>query len=185
MAARTCLAIGLAAGEGRAMRSLRPKVLHTVAGKSLLGHVLAAIAEAGIAASAVVIGPGQDAVAAEAKRALPDAAVFVQQERRGTAHAVLAAKAAIERRPDDILVVYGDTPLIRPATLARLRAPLAAGAAIAVLAFRPADPTGYGRLVMAGDELLAIREQADANAAERAIGLCNGGLMAFAGTSAL
>jgi len=185
MAARTCLAIVLAAGEGTRMRSLRPKVLHTVAGKSLLGHVLAAIAEAGIAASAVVIGPGQDAVAAEAKRALPDAAVFMQRERRGTAHAVLAAKAAIERRPDDILVVYGDTPLIRPATLARLRAPLAAGAAIAVLAFRPADPTGYGRLVMAGDALLAIREQADASAAERAIGLCNGGLMALAGTSAL
>src|SRR3984957_19858894 len=114
MAARTCLAIVLAAGEGTRMRSLRPKVLHAVAGKSLLGHVLAAIAEAGIAASAVVIGPDEDAVAAEAKRALPDAAVFVQRERRGTAHAVLAAKAAIERRPDDILVVYGDTPLIRP-----------------------------------------------------------------------
>ena len=101
-------------------------------------------------ATAVVVGPGQDEVAAEAQRVLPDAATFVQRERRGTAHAVLAAKPAIERRPDDILIVYGDTPLIRPATLARLRAPLADGAALAVLGFRPADPTGYGRLIMAG-----------------------------------
>jgi len=185
MEARTCLAIVLAAGEGTRMRSPRPKVLHAVAGQSLLAHVLAAVGQAGVTATVVVIGPGQDDVAAEAKRVLPDAAVFVQRERRGTAHAVLAAKSAIERTPDDILVVYGDTPLIRPATLAALREPLAEGAAIAVLAFRPSDPTGYGRLIMAGDEVMAIREEADASAHERAIGLCNGGIMAFAGKSAL
>ena len=86
---------------------------------------------------------------------------------------------------DDILIVYGDTPLIRPATLARLRAPLAGGAALAVLGFRPADPSGYGRLVMKGDELVAIREETDASASERAIALCNGGIMALAGNSAL
>jgi bifunctional UDP-N-acetylglucosamine pyrophosphorylase / glucosamine-1-phosphate N-acetyltransferase len=185
MEARTCLAIVLAAGEGTRMRSSRPKVLHPVAGRSLLAHVLAAVGDAGVTAAAVVIGPSQDDVAAEAKRVLPDAAVFVQQERKGTAHAVLAAKTAIERQPDDILVVYGDTPLIRPSTLAALRAPLAGGAAIAVLAFRPSDPTGYGRLIMAGDEVTAIREEADASAHERAIGLCNGGIMALAGKSAL
>src|SRR5665213_2284963 len=185
MEARTCLAIVLAAGEGTRMRSPRPKVLHAVAGQSLLAHVLAAVGQAGVTATVVVIGPGQDDVAAEAKRVLPDAAVFVQRERRGTAHAVLVAKSAIERTPDDILVVYGDTPLIRPATLAALREPLAEGAAIAVLAFRPSDPTGYGRLIMAGDEVMAIREEADASAHERAIGLCNGGIMAFAGKSAL
>jgi bifunctional UDP-N-acetylglucosamine pyrophosphorylase/glucosamine-1-phosphate N-acetyltransferase len=185
MKPRTCLAIVLAAGEGTRMRSARPKVLHPVAGKSLLAHVLGAIAEAGVTATAVVIAPGQDEVAAEAKRVLPDAVAFVQQERRGTAHAVLAAKAAIERRPDDILIVYGDTPLIRPATLARLRAPLAGGAAIVALGFRPADPTGYGRLIRTGDELIAIREEADASASERAIELCNGGIMALAGNTAL
>jgi bifunctional UDP-N-acetylglucosamine pyrophosphorylase/glucosamine-1-phosphate N-acetyltransferase len=185
MKARTCLAIVLAAGEGTRMRSPRPKVLHAIAGQSLLAHVLAAVGQAGVTASAVVIGPGQDDVAAEAKRVLPDTAVFVQQERRGTAHAVLAAKSAIERTPDDILVVYGDTPLIRPATLAALRKPLAEGAAIAVLAFRPSDPTGYGRLIMAGDEVTVIREEADASTDERAIGLCNGGIMALAGKSAL
>jgi len=152
----------------------------------LLAHVLAAIAEAGVTATAVVVGPGQDGtVAAEARRVLPLAACFVQNERRGTAHAVLAAKAALDQRPDDVLVVYGDTPLIRPATLVRLRAALADGAAVAVLAFRPADPAGYGRLIFADGELLAIREEADAGAAERAIGLCNGGIMALAGSAAL
>jgi bifunctional UDP-N-acetylglucosamine pyrophosphorylase/glucosamine-1-phosphate N-acetyltransferase len=167
------------------MRSARPKVLHTVAGRSLLAYVLGAVGEAGIAATAVVVGPGQDDVAAEAKRLLPGAATFVQRERRGTAHAVLAAKPAIERQPDDVLVVYGDTPFVRPDTLAQLRAPLAAGAAVAVLGFRPSDPAGYGRLITSGDELVAIREEAEATTEERSIALCNGGLMAFAGPSVL
>ena len=185
MKARSCLVIALAAGEGTRMRSARPKVLHRVAARSLLGHVLAAVAEFGASATAIVIGPGQDAVAAEAKRYFPNADCFVQHERRGTAHAVLAAKSAIAQQPDDVLIVYGDTPLIRPATLARLREPLAAGAAVAVLGFRPADPTGYGRLITQGDRLVAIREEADASAEEKAIGLCNGGMMALAGKTAL
>ena len=185
MTARTCLAIVLAAGEGTRMRSARPKVLHTVAGQSLLAHVLTAVGAAGTTATAVVVGPGQDEVAAEAKRVLPGAATFVQRERRGTAHAVLAAKATIDKKPDDILVVYGDTPLIRPDTLTRLRAPLAKGAAVAVLAFRPSDPTGYGRLITSGDELIAIREEADASPRERKIELCNGGIVALAGKNAL
>jgi bifunctional UDP-N-acetylglucosamine pyrophosphorylase / glucosamine-1-phosphate N-acetyltransferase len=183
---RTCLAIVLAAGEGTRMRSAVPKVLHAIAGRSLLAHVLAALRDAGIADAAVVIGPGQEAVAAEARRVLPNAVTFVQQERRGTADAALAAKAAIARlAPDDVLIVYGDTPLVRPTTLMRLRAPLAAGAALAVLGFRAADPYGYGRLVVADGKLVAIREEADASAAERAIELCNGGLMALAGADAL
>src|SRR6202166_1386003 len=179
MTARTCLAIVLAAGEGTRMRSARPKVLHAVAGQSLLAHVLTAVGAAGT--TAVVVGPGQDEVAAEAKRVLPSATTFVQRERRGTAHAVLAAKAGIAKQPDDMLAVYGDTPLIQPETLERLRAPLAKGAAVAVLAFRPADPTGYGRLITSGDELIAIREEADASPRERAIDLCNGGILALAG----
>src|SRR5271166_2668164 len=185
MAARSCLAIVLAAGEGTRMRSARPKVLHSIAGRSLLAHALAAVGEAGVTATAVVIGPGQKAVAAEARRISPGAQCFVQGERRGTAHAVLAAKSAIESQPDDILIVYGDTPLIRPATLKRLRAALAANAAVAVLGFRPADPTGYGRLILVGGKLIAIREEADASASERAIDLCNGGIMALAGAQAL
>src|SRR6516164_5121539 len=165
MKARSCLAIVLAAGEGTRMRSARPKVMHALAGRSMLAHVLAAVGAAGTTATAVVVGPKQDEVAEEAKRALPGAEIFVQHARKGTAHAVLAGKAAIARKkPDDILIVFGDTPLIAPATLQRLRAPLVKGAAIAVL---------------------AIREEADANARERAVALCNGGIMAFAGKHAL
>jgi len=185
MSVRTCLAIVLAAGEGTRMRSALPKVLHAIAGRSLLAHVLAAVAETKVAAAAVVVGPHQEAVAAEAERVLPGAQCFVQQERRGTAHAVLAARSAIERRPDDILIVYGDTPLIRAETLNKLRAPLAAGAAVAVLGFRPAEPGGYGRLVVRDNKLVAIREEADASENEKAIGLCNGGIMALAGAGAL
>ena len=185
MAARTCLAIVLAAGEGTRMHSARPKVLHAIAGRTLLAHVLDTVSKAGVTSAAVVVGPGQDEVVAEVRRALPAAGIFVQSERHGTAHAVLAAKPAFATRPDDILIVYADTPLIRPATLSRLRAPLANDADIAVLGFRPADPTGYGRLIMKGTDLIAIREEADASASERAIGLCNGGIMALVGNSAL
>jgi bifunctional UDP-N-acetylglucosamine pyrophosphorylase/glucosamine-1-phosphate N-acetyltransferase len=186
MAERSCLAIVLAAGEGTRMRSARPKVLHAVAGRSLLAHVLAAVKAAGGTATAVVVGPDAEAVAAEARRVLPQAETFVQDKRLGTAHAVLAAKSAIARhRPDDVLVIFADTPLIRPQTLARMRAALAEGAALAVLGFRPKDPSGYGRLVVENGELVAIREELDASPAERAIALCNGGLMALAGASAL
>src|SRR5499427_3276432 len=184
-AERTCLAIVLAAGEGTRMRSTRPKVLHAIAGQSLLAHVLDAVRKAGGSKTAVVVGLGADAVAAEAKRVVPDAEIFVQAQRRGTAHAVLAAKAAIARAPDDVLVIFGDTPLIRPQTLTRIRGALADGAALVVLGFRPKDPSGYGRLVLNGGELVAIREELDASPAERAIALCNGGLMAFAGPTAL
>jgi len=183
--ARTCLAIVLAAGEGTRMRSARPKVLHAIAGRSLLAHVLRAVADSGVTATAVVVGPNDTAVAAEARRMSPDAECFLQQERRGTAHAVLAARRAIERHPDDILIVYGDTPLIRPASLLQLRSAIADGAAVAVLGFRATDPAGYGRLILEGNELIAIREAADANASERAAALCNGGIMAMAGKTAL
>ncbi len=118
-------------------------------------------------------------------RTSPNSQVFVQKERRGTAHAVLAAKAAIEQGADDIVVVFGDTPLIRLQTLEKLRGAIADGAAVAVLGFKPADPTGYGRLVTQGTELIAIVEHADATEQERAIALCNGGLMAFDGRTAL
>src|SRR4051812_23079490 len=128
MSERNCLAIVLAAGEGTRMRSARPKVLHEVAGRSLLAHVLSAVAAADIARAAVVVGPGADAVAAEARRVFPQAEVFVQAQRRGTAHAVVAAASAIERGADDILIIFGDTPLIRPETLSRMRQSLAAGA---------------------------------------------------------
>ena len=131
--------------------------------------MLGALRAAGAVTVAIVVGPGHDDVAAEARRIIPDAETYLQKERRGTAHAVLAAKAAIARGADDILVIFGDTPLIRPDTLARLRGALAEGAAVVVLGFRPDDPTGYGRLIMEGREVVAIREDIDASESERAI----------------
>jgi bifunctional UDP-N-acetylglucosamine pyrophosphorylase/glucosamine-1-phosphate N-acetyltransferase len=167
------------------MRSRRPKALQPIAGRPLLAHVLDAVRAAGGGEAAVVVGPDGEAVAAEARRVLPQAQTFVQAERRGTAHAVLAARAAIARGADDVLVIFADTPLIRPQTLTRMRQALAQGAALAVLGFRPQDPTGYGRLMLQAGKLVAIREELEASEAERAIPLCNGGLMAFAGKTAL
>src|SRR6187397_3222783 len=185
MSDRSSLTIVLAAGEGTRMQSSMPKVLHPVAGQSLLAHVLGAAPKGADAALAVVIGPDHKAVADEVKRIRPDAVSFVQRERLGTAHAVLAARQAIVRGADDLLVVFGDTPLISAETFSRLRAPLRSGAALAVLGFRADDPTGYGRLLVEGDRLLDIREHADATPAQHAITLCNAGVMAFDGSKAL
>src|SRR3977135_2204367 len=148
MTDRTSLTVVLAAGEGTRMRSSMPKVLHPVAGQSLLAHVLSAAPKGPGAALAVVIGPDHEAVAKETKRVRPDAATFIQRERLGTAHAVLAARDAIARGADDLLVVFGDTPLISVAATARMSGPLENGAALAVLGFDAADPTGYGRLLV-------------------------------------
>ena len=185
MTTRTCLIVVLAAGEGTRMRSSRPKVLHAIGGRSLLAHVLD-VAGAVRARAAVVVGPGQEAVVEAARAVMPGAEFYIQQERRGTAHAVLAAKAALVQGTDDVVVVFADTPLITPQTVARLRGAVAAGAGVAVLGFRPANPTGYGRLIAdPAGRLLAIREEKDASPAERAISLCNAGLMALAGDVAL
>ncbi len=185
MGGRRCLTVILAAGEGTRMRSSLPKVLHRVGGRTLLAQTLAAARQAGANAVAVVVGPGHQAVIDEARRIVPDVEIAVQSERRGTAHAVLAARAALARGFEDILVIFADTPLIRPQTLLQLRAPLARGAAVVVLGFRPADPSGYGRLVVRDGALVAVREEKDASADERRIGLCNAGLMALSGAHAL
>jgi bifunctional UDP-N-acetylglucosamine pyrophosphorylase/glucosamine-1-phosphate N-acetyltransferase len=185
MTARSSLTVVLAAGEGTRMRASLPKVLHPVAGEPLLAHVLHAAPSGADARLAVVIGPDHKAVADEVRRIRPDAETFVQRERLGTAHAVLAAREAIGRGADDLLVAFGDTPLISAETFARMRSPLAKGAALTVLGFRAADPTGYGRLLMEGKRLVAIHEHADASAEERKITLCNAGVMAFDGSIAL
>ena len=185
MQRRTCLAIVLAAGEGTRMRSATPKALHRIGGRTLLAHVLTAAKQAGGGDIAVVVGPDHEAVAQEARALAPKAGIFEQTQRRGTADAVLAARKAIARGADDILVMFADTPLVRPETLTGLRSALRRGAAVAVLGFRPVDPAGYGRLLTRGEELLAIREDRDATPDERKIALCNGGLMALSGKTAL
>ena len=167
------------------MRSARPKVLHRVAGRTMLAHVVDAVRAAGAARIVVVAGPGRDDVAREARAVHPEAEVAVQAERLGTAHAVLAARAALADAVDDVVIAYADTPLVSASTFARLRAPLADGAEIVVLGFEAADPTGYGRLLMHGDRLTAIREERDASETERRIRLSNAGLMALRGDVAL
>ena len=185
-ACRTCLAIVLAAGESSRMRSARPKVLHELAGRSMLAHVLSSLVEAGAARTVVVAGPNHDTVMAEAKTIVRDATIAIQNERLGTAHAVLAAREAIGRGYDDLLVVFADTPLVRPETFAAMRRALAGGQnAIAALGFEAAEPAGYGRFIMEDGALKAIREERDASAAEREIKICNAGLMALDGRHAL
>jgi bifunctional UDP-N-acetylglucosamine pyrophosphorylase/glucosamine-1-phosphate N-acetyltransferase len=183
---RSALAIVLAAGEGTRMKSDRPKVLHEVAGRSMLAHVLASVAGAKVDSVAVVVGPGRDDVRAEVAKLSPGAEVFTQEQRLGTAHAVLAAEDAITRAHDDILVLFADTPLVTSATILALRAALESGAAVAALGFETENPFGYGRLILGADgRLVAIREEKDASDAERAITLCNAGLMAIDGRLAL
>jgi bifunctional UDP-N-acetylglucosamine pyrophosphorylase / glucosamine-1-phosphate N-acetyltransferase len=187
---RRCLAVILAAGEGKRMRSKRAKVLHEIAGRAMLAHVLAAIDAAGATDIAVVIGPDQDEVRAEAKRHAPSAEIFVQAERFGTAHAVLAARSAIASGYDEILVAFGDTPLIRAETFAALRRNLApargdAAPAVVALGFEAKDPSGYGRLIIQDGELAAICEHKDLPPEQLGLSFCNAGLMAFAGKSCL
>ena len=182
MAKRTCLSLILAAGEGTRMNSARPKVMHEVAGLAMIGHVLAAARAAGSDRIAVVVGPNMQDVADCAARKTGDLSIFEQRERLGTAHAVLAARAALEKRADDVLVLYGDTPLIAPATLQAVRARLAAGADLVLLGFHAADPTEYGRLILDHQgRLTAIREERDASDEERAIDLCNSGVIGIRG----
>lgn len=167
------------------MRSARPKVLHEVAGLSMLGHVLAAVSAAGAGEVCVVVGPDRPDVETEVAVRAPHARIVVQRERRGTAHAVLAARAAIAEGFDDIVVAFADTPLVRAETFSALRDGLAAGAGVVALGFEAADPTGYGRLVVRDGVLEAIVEHKDACEAQKAIGLCNAGLMALDGRHAL
>lgn len=181
----SCLAIVLAAGEGTRMKSLLPKVLHPVAGRSLLGHVLSSVARAGADAVAVVISSERPEVGEQTLKLLPSARIATQHERRGTAHAVLAAKDALKAGHAHILVAFADTPLVRPETFAALRGALAGGAAVAVLGFEAQDPAGYGRLVEHDGKLEAIVEHKDTTPEQRQIKLCNAGLMALAGEHAL
>ncbi|HUK58137.1 MAG TPA: bifunctional UDP-N-acetylglucosamine diphosphorylase/glucosamine-1-phosphate N-acetyltransferase GlmU [Stellaceae bacterium] len=169
----------LAAGKGTRMRSALPKVLHAIANRPLIAHVMNAVAALAPMRTIAVLAPGMDGVAAAAA----PAEIVLQHEQRGTAHAVLAAKKALDGFAGDVLVLNGDGPLVTTATLAALVAERRrAKAAVAVLGMRPADAGPYGRLVTAADgTLTAIVEAADASDAERKIGFCNSGLWALDG----
>ncbi|HEX9882056.1 MAG TPA: bifunctional UDP-N-acetylglucosamine diphosphorylase/glucosamine-1-phosphate N-acetyltransferase GlmU [Hyphomicrobium sp.] len=179
MTPRPLLIVVLAAGQGTRMQSALPKVLHKVGGRSMLAHVLAAAQELAAQSVAVVVGPDMEAVRGEALNEIASAHVCLQPERNGTADALLAASEALARHSGDVLVLYGDTPLLTVPTLERVLAALDNGAGIAILGFEAGDPTGYGRLMCEGPWLKAIREEKDASPEERRLTLCNSGVMAF------
>lgn len=172
----TCII--LAAGKGTRMRSQRHKVLHEVAGRSLLGHVLASTKAIGAAQVIVVVGAGREQVEASLEG---DAHVStaLQEEQLGTGHAVVCAKDAVAAMEGVTLVLYGDVPFVSAETLQSLQQTAQANAGVAVLGFHAADPGAYGRLVTneTGD-LDAIVEYKDATDEQRAITLCNSGILA-------
>jgi bifunctional UDP-N-acetylglucosamine pyrophosphorylase/glucosamine-1-phosphate N-acetyltransferase len=164
------------------MKSALPKVLHRIAGRSMVGHVLDNLAALKVVKTAVVIAPGMDAVA---KEVAPRPTV-VQQEQLGTGHAAAAARGLVGRVDGTVLVLFGDSPFITAETMRRLVERREAGdrPAVVVLGMRPKDPSGYGRLVAdAGGNLTAIVEHRDADEKQRAIGLCNSGVMAIDGAA--
>jgi bifunctional UDP-N-acetylglucosamine pyrophosphorylase/glucosamine-1-phosphate N-acetyltransferase len=167
----------LAAGQGTRMNSDRPKVLHRLGGVPMLHHALAVARAMEAGRTVVVAGHGAEAVAAAARAFDPDVAVVVQAEQRGTAHAVLQAAPVLEAAGGPAVVLYGDTPFVRPGTIAAMLEALGRHAIVS-LGFHAAEPGRYGRIVAEGENLLRIVEAKDASAAELAITLCNSGVLA-------
>ena len=180
MTRRPLLIVILAAGKGTRMKSAVPKVMHEIAGRTMLGYALNACQELGAETIAVVVGSDMEDVRAAALQQVPDAGVYIQERQDGTAGAMLAAREAIANHKGDVLVQYADTPLLTVGTLERLHARLDDETGVAVLGFDASDPSGYGRLLTGADGWLqAIREDKDASDDERCIMLCNSGVMAF------
>ncbi len=180
MTSNRTAAIILAAGMGTRMKSSLPKVLHKLAGRPMIGHLLDRLDELDFDRKVVVLGAGSDAVAA----AVAPVPTAIQEPALGTAHAVLAARHAMADFDGDVLILFGDTPLLSAETMERMiaRRRGADDPAVVVLGFRPADPSGYGRLLLGDDgSLEAIVEHREATQAERAIALCNAGIMAADG----
>jgi bifunctional UDP-N-acetylglucosamine pyrophosphorylase/glucosamine-1-phosphate N-acetyltransferase len=172
--------IVLAAGQGTRMKSSLPKVLHAIAHRPMIAHVLGAVAKLAPSRVIVVIAPGMEAVA----QAVAPAETVVQVAARGTGHAVAATRPTLDGFAGDVLVLNGDAPLVTTATLQALLAERrrAPAAAAVVAGMRPADTSPYGRLVLAKDGMLeAIVEARDCTAEQRQITLCNAGLWAIDG----
>ena len=164
----------LAAGQGTRMNSDRPKVLHPLGAAPLLWHAMAAGAALEPERVVVVTGHGAEAVGRAATDFAPEAAIALQEPQLGTGHAVAQALPALAGFAGRVIVLYGDTPFIRPETLSAMAE---APADVVVLGFEAADPARYGRLVARGDRLERIVEWKDATAEERAITLCNSGVL--------
>ncbi|MFM9976789.1 MAG: bifunctional UDP-N-acetylglucosamine diphosphorylase/glucosamine-1-phosphate N-acetyltransferase GlmU [Sphingomonadaceae bacterium] len=169
--------IVLAAGQGTRMKSELHKVLHPIAGRPMLHHLLASVDTLAPARTVVVVGKGRDQLEAALG---PDVALAVQEPQLGTGHAVQQAEAALADFDGDVLILYGDVPFVPAATMQgmidRLNAPDAP--AIVVLAFEPDDTQRYGRVIVEDGRIVKMVEHKDATDAERAVRLCNSGLMA-------
>ena len=177
-------AIVLAAGAGTRMRSKRAKVLHELAGRTMIAHSLNAVRELGVARTVAVIGHDREQVSTAIAELDPDVVLAVQEDQRGTGHAVQVALEALGSRPDGtVLVTYGDVPLLTSETLQELLDEhRAAGRTVTILSAELDDPSGYGRIVR--DEtsaVTAIREDRDADDAEREIREVNSGILAVDG----
>lgn len=178
-ARRPLAAIILAAGKGTRMKSDLHKVLHPLAGKPMIDHLFDSVAQLAPARQVVVVGAGREQL--EPVAAQRGASVAVQEPQEGTAHAVLQAKEDLADFDGDVLILYGDTPLVGVETMQRMRARLHANDVpiAVVLASRPDDPQHYGRIVADADgNIVKMVEFKDATPEERAVNLCNSGLMA-------
>jgi bifunctional UDP-N-acetylglucosamine pyrophosphorylase/glucosamine-1-phosphate N-acetyltransferase len=174
---RPIAAIVLAAGKGTRMKSATHKVLHTIAGRAMVDHLLASLDELGPARTVVVVGDLRDQLeAALGSRA----EVVVQEPQLGTGHAVQQAEAALAGFEGDVLVLYGDVPFVRSATMRAMLDRLgdADAPAAVVLGFEPDDALQYGRVIAENGKIAKMVEFKDANAAEKACTLCNSGLLA-------
>ena len=169
----------LAAGMGTRMKSALPKVLHKIAGRSMLGHVLHAAKTLKASKAVIIHGPDMASVQAEAQAVFSDCVFAEQTERLGTGHAVQMAKQALMDFKGTVVVLYGDVPLIQPETLRGLLGKLDAKHKMAVLGFKTESPTGYGRLIGGDKGITDIREELDTNAREKKIKLCNSGIIAI------
>jgi bifunctional UDP-N-acetylglucosamine pyrophosphorylase/glucosamine-1-phosphate N-acetyltransferase len=174
--------IVLAAGGGTRMKSKTPKMLHQIAGRSLVGHVLAAVSEAGASRVVAVVGHQRELVEPHIAEILPEAVIAVQTEQLGTAHAVRVAVEAGAVSGGTVLVTYGDTPLLRGESLRALVADHeAAGRAATILSGIVPEPFGYGRILRGDAGVTGIVEEKDATDEERAINEINSGIIAFDG----
>ncbi|MFM7402945.1 MAG: bifunctional UDP-N-acetylglucosamine diphosphorylase/glucosamine-1-phosphate N-acetyltransferase GlmU [Erythrobacter sp.] len=169
-------AIILAAGKGTRMKSDTHKVLHKIAGKPMLLHLLDSFAQADLARTVVVAGDRHEQLSAALVGR--DVTVALQEPQLGTAHAALQAKPALADFTGLVLVCFGDCPMVRAETVRRLFGALEGGAKVAVLGFRPADPLAYGRIIAdAAGTVSKMIEYKDASDAERGCDLCNSGLI--------
>jgi len=170
-------AVILAAGKGTRMKSDLHKVLHPIAGRPMLGHLVDAVAALGAERTVIVAGAGREQIEDFARPLGLD--VVVQADQLGTAHAVAQAETALGPFAGDVLILYGDVPLVSTETMARMVARLHGqdAPAVVVLGFRPEDPLSYGRVIADGDRIVKMVEHKDATIAERAETLCNSGLM--------